>query len=46
MMNMHSKYDNMCNNGIFYALICIINHVIRSISYMLSISGVITRGIR
>ena len=25
---MHSKYDNMHKNGIFYALICIKNHII------------------
>ena len=36
MMNMHSKYDNMCKNGIFYALNYINNHVIASISFMLS----------
>ena len=35
MIRMHSKYDNMHMNGIFYALICINNHVITSISYML-----------
>ena len=33
---MHSKYDNMHNDEIFYALICINNHVISSINYMLS----------
>ena len=36
MMNMNLKYDNMHRNGIFYALICIINYVITSISCMLS----------
>ena len=35
MMNMHSKYDNMYNNIIFYALICINNHVITTMIYML-----------
>ena len=33
---MHSKYDDMYRNEIFYALIYISNHVIISISYMLS----------
>ena len=32
MMNMHSKYDNMHRNGMFYAFIDINNHVIVSIS--------------
>ena len=36
MINMHSKYDNMRRNGIFYVLIYINNHVITSVSYMLS----------
>ena len=36
MMNMHSKYDNMYRNGMFYALICIHNCVKTSISCMLS----------
>ena len=27
MIEMHSKYDNMHENGIFYAVICINNHV-------------------
>ena len=27
MIEMHSKYDNMHTNGMFYALICINNHV-------------------
>ena len=36
MINMHSKYDTMHRNGIFYALIFINNHVITSISCMLS----------
>ena len=33
---MHSKYDNMHKNEMFYALICINNHLITSINYMLS----------
>ena len=32
---MHSKYDNMHRNIMFYALICINNHVIANISCML-----------
>ena len=28
MIDMHSKYDNMHKNGMFYALICIDNHII------------------
>ena len=28
MIDMNSKYDNMHTNEIFYALICINNHVI------------------
>ena len=28
MMNMHSKYDNMHRNGMFYALICFDNHIL------------------
>ena len=28
MIDMHSKYDNMHKNGMFYALICTNNHVI------------------
>ena len=35
-MNMHSKYDNMHRNGMFYVLIFIDNHVIKSISCVLS----------
>ena len=27
MIDMHSKYNNMHKNGIFYALICINNHI-------------------
>ena len=37
MINMHSKYDNMHVNEIFYALICINNHVITSIDCMVLI---------
>ena len=33
---MHSKYDDMHNNRMFDALICINNHVITSINCMLS----------
>ena len=33
---MHSNYDNMDKNGMFYALICINNHVIISINWKLS----------
>ena len=36
MINMHSKYVNMHMNDMFYALICINNHVIVSVSCMLS----------
>ena len=35
MMNMHSKYDNMHMNEMFYALIWINNHLIISITCML-----------
>ena len=35
MIDMHSKYDNMYKNGIFYALICINNHIIACINCML-----------
>ena len=31
---MHSKYDNMHMNGMFYALICINNYIITSLSCM------------
>ena len=37
MMNMHSKYDNMHRNGMFYALLYINNHENTSISCMLSL---------
>ena len=36
MIDMHSKYDNMYKNVIFYALICINNHIIACVSCMLS----------
>ena len=32
MIDMYSKYDNMHKNGMFYALICINNHIIISIN--------------
>ena len=38
MINIHSKYDNMHRNEIFYALIYINNHVITSITCTLSIA--------
>ena len=34
---MHSKYDNMYKNVMFYALICIYNHIIVCINCMLSL---------
>ena len=37
MIDMHSKYDNMHKNEMFYAFICINNHVIIGISCTLSI---------
>ena len=37
MINMHSKYDNMYKNEMFYALICINNHIIARVNCMLSI---------
>ena len=36
MIDMHSKYDNMHKNVMFYVLIYINNHIIISISCMLS----------
>ena len=36
MIEMHSKYDNMHTNGMFYALICINNHVLSCLDCMLS----------
>ena len=38
MIDMHSKYDNMHKNEIFYALIYINNHIITCINGMLSIT--------
>ena len=35
MINMHSKYDNMHKNRIFYALICVNNLIITCIDCML-----------
>ena len=35
---MHSKYDNMHINGIFYALFCINNHVLLGSDCMLSLT--------
>ena len=37
MIDMHSKNDNIYKNVMFHALICINNHVITSINFMLSI---------
>ena len=34
---MHSKYDNIYKNRMFYALICIHNHIIPSINCELSV---------
>ena len=34
MINMHSKYDNMHENGMFNAIIYINNHLIKSIGYL------------
>ena len=36
MTNVHSKYDNMYKNEIFHALICINNHIISCLNFMLS----------
>ena len=36
MTNIHSKYDNMYKNEIFYGLTCINNHIITWIDYTLS----------
>ena len=36
MIDIHSKYDNMNKNVMFYGLICINNHVISGINCMLS----------
>ena len=37
MIEMHSKYDNMHINGMFYALFCINNHVLSCYDCMLSL---------
>ena len=39
MINIYSKYDNMHKNEIFYALICINNHVNSCINCMLSMTS-------
>ena len=36
MIDIHSKYDNMHKNEMFYTLICINNHIISCIIHMLS----------
>ena len=36
MIDMHPKYDNMNKTGMVYTLICINNHIIIIIHYMLS----------
>ena len=36
MIDIYSKYDNMHENRIFYALICFNNHIISCIICMLS----------
>ena len=36
MIEMHSKYNNMHQNGMFYALIYINNHIIACINCVLS----------
>ena len=36
MIKLNSKYDNIHRNRMFYVLLCINNHVITSISCMLS----------
>ena len=35
MIDIHSKYDNMHKNGMFYALIYINNHIITFINFIL-----------
>ena len=37
MIDIHSKHDNMHKNVMFYALICITNHIISCIDCMLSL---------
>ena len=42
MIDIHSKHDNMHKSGMFYALICINDHIISCIICMLSlIQGVL-----
>ena len=41
-MNMHSKYDKMHKNGMIYALKYTYNHVISSISCMLSLLPIVS----
>ena len=36
MIDMNAKYDNMHKNEIVYVLICINNHIITSINFILS----------
>ena len=38
IIDMHSKYDNMHKNEMFYALVCINNYIISCINCMLSAS--------
>ena len=37
MIDVHSKYDNMHKNEMFYVLICFNSHVIISRNFMLSL---------
>ena len=37
MVDINSKYDHMYKNGMVYVLICINNHIITSINFMLSL---------
>ena len=37
MIDMHSKYDNKHKNKMFYAVICVNNHIIACVKYMLSL---------
>ena len=39
MIEMHSKYDKMHKNGMFYALICINNHIFACLDCMLLVSA-------
>ena len=36
MIDIHSNYDKMHKNEIFYALICINNYIILCVNFMLS----------